>query len=45
MTQFIALVLSFLGLAIPLLIFYFLTKRSERRRKAAEANGRNTIKK
>jgi len=36
MMQFMALVLSFLGLAIPLAVFYYLTKRSEKRNKPSK---------
>lgn len=36
MMWFIALVLSFLGLAIPLAVFYYLTTRSEKSNKPSK---------
>lgn len=38
MLELIALLLAFLGLAIPLAVFYFLTKRNERVNKASSNN-------
>ena len=37
MMLFIALALSFLGLVIPLAVFYYLTKRSEKKEKGFQA--------